>query len=173
VAHGPTTARELGDAIENEIRSERQALDLVTALEASAIDYVALLAPREHPRFLTKYGHDARDALYTITRELRSEQILPLLLAVIRKFSSAEAEKAFELFIAWIVRFLIVGTGGGGVLDRHYGLRAMEIQQGAGEDHQRTGPEDGRGRAERVHFLWPQFGEATSLDTICARWTRF
>jgi hypothetical protein len=38
-----------------------------------------------------------------------------------------EAEKAFRLCLSWTVRFLIVGGGGSGVLDRNYGLRAKEI----------------------------------------------
>jgi Protein of unknown function (DUF1524) len=32
--------------------------------------------------------------------------------------------------LSWSVRFLIAGGGGGGNLDRHYGLRAMEINEG-------------------------------------------
>ena len=71
-----------------------------------------------------------RAYLYVITRILGIEQIRPLLLSVIIKFDPKEAKAAFKLFLSWSVRFLIAGGGGGGVLDRHYGLRAMEITTG-------------------------------------------
>jgi hypothetical protein len=123
---GPTTERELGDKIEEKIRTEKNALDLVKQLDSYSSDYVALLTPREHPRWVD-YSHDAREALYAVVRVLGGEQIRPLMLAVAREFSIKEAEKAFELFLSWTVRFLIVGGAGGGVLERQYGLRAMEV----------------------------------------------
>src|SRR5262249_15843809 len=54
-----------------------------------------------------------------------------LLLAVIRRFSPSEAKTAFRMFVSWSVRFLIAGGGSGGQLDRHYGLRAMEVSDGS------------------------------------------
>ncbi len=124
--HGPTTERELGEKIERNIRSERQAQDLVTALDSFAVTYIALHTPREHPN-LNNFSIAVRNCIYIITRELEVEQILPLLLAIARYLPANEAEKAFELCLSWSVRFLISGGGGGGVLDRHYGLRAKEI----------------------------------------------
>jgi hypothetical protein len=126
--HGSTTERELGDKIENTIRGERQAVDLVGALDSFAIDYVALLTPREHPRW-NDFSKNAKDCIYTVTRELGIKQILPLMLAIGRYFSVQEAEKAFRLCLSWSVRFLISGGAGGGLLDRHYGLRAKEISK--------------------------------------------
>lgn len=35
------------------------------------------------------------------------------------------------MFVSWSVRFLIADGGGGGVLDRHYGLRAKEVAEGS------------------------------------------
>jgi Protein of unknown function (DUF1524) len=49
------------------------------------------------------------------------------MLSIARFLPIPEAEKAFAMCLSWSVRFLIAGGGGGGVLDRHYGLRAMEI----------------------------------------------
>jgi hypothetical protein len=46
--------------------------------------------------------------------------------SVARHFSVKEAQKAFRLFVAWPVRFLLVG-GRGGLLDRNYALRAQDI----------------------------------------------
>jgi uncharacterized protein with ParB-like and HNH nuclease domain len=130
IAHyGPTVERELGDKIEANIRSERQAIDLVTALDAFAVIYIALHAPREHP-YLSDFSQNTRDCIHTIIKELGVEQILPLLLAITRYFPKAEAEKAFEYCLSWCVRYLIVGGGGGGVLDRIHGFRAKEISSG-------------------------------------------
>ncbi len=127
IAHnGPTSETELGDAIENSVKSERQVVDTATALDLFAGDYVALLTPREHARW-DYFSRQTRNCIYTITRELRVEQIRPLLLAIGRYLELSEAEKAFRLCLSWSVRFLISGGGGGGVLDRHYGLRAKEI----------------------------------------------
>jgi len=66
--------------------------------------------------------------LATINRDLRVEQIRPLMFAVARHFSVKEAKKAFRLFVYWSVRFLIVG-GRGGLLDRNYSLRAQEVSK--------------------------------------------
>jgi Protein of unknown function (DUF1524) len=52
------------------------------------------------------------------------------MLAVTRHFELAEIEKAFRIFLSWSVRFLIVGGGGGGKLDRYYGLRAKDVTGG-------------------------------------------
>ena len=126
--NGPTTERDLGTAVEKAIRAERQAMDMIRALHANSSDYVALLYPRDHGRW-NDFSRDGRDALFTISRELGGEQIRPLLLAVARSFSIKEAEKAFALMVSWSVRFLIAGGGGGGVLDKNYGLRAKEVSK--------------------------------------------
>lgn len=127
--HGPTTERKLGEAVEDTIKSERQAVDMISSLASFAADYVAILAPRDHRRW-NEYSRTTRDAIFTISRELRGEQIRPLMLAVSRYFDKREAEKAFSTMVSWSVRFLIAGGGGGGLLDRAYGLRAQEVTKG-------------------------------------------
>ncbi len=129
VHHGPTTERELGDAIQQAVKSERQAIDIVKSMDSFASDYIALLMPREHPQFID-FSNDARNCIYTITCELNVAQIRPLMLSITKYLSKDEAERAFRLCLSWCVRFLIVGGGGGGFLDRHYGLRAREISAG-------------------------------------------
>lgn len=124
--HGPTTERELGDEIQDNVIDERPAYDLVVSLDSFATDFAALNMPREHPS-LNKLNRNTRNCIYTITKELGVKQIMPLMLAILRYFDPKEADKAFSLCLSWTVRFLIVGGGGGGVLDRHYGLRAKEI----------------------------------------------
>jgi hypothetical protein len=112
--HGPTTADELGTKIEETVTQEAQSLLFVRGLDASSVDYAAILTAREHPR-LDTYGNDAREHIFAITRELGIVQIRPLLLAIIKTFSADEAKKAFRLLLSWSVRFLVSG-GGGSVL---------------------------------------------------------
>jgi hypothetical protein len=126
--HGPTTADELGSKIEESVTQEAQALLLVRSLDAGAVDYAAILTPREHPR-LEMYGNEAREHIFAVTRELGIVQSRPLLLSILKRFEPEESKKAFKLLLSWSVRFLIVGGGGGGNLDRYYGLRAFEIDQ--------------------------------------------
>lgn len=127
--HGPTTHNELGESIENTIVKESQAVDLVSALDKSAVDYVALLSPLQHPRWVG-FPKATRTSIDILTNQLEAVQIRPLMLAVTSHFSPEEAQKAFQLFISWSVRFLIVGGGGGGKLDRYYGTRAQEVTAG-------------------------------------------
>lgn len=126
--NGPTTVDELGNKVEAAIKGERQAVDLITNLDSFAVDYVALLSPLEHVRWKS-FTHQTRRCIYNITRVLGIKQIRPLMVAVARNFEQKEIETSFSLMLSWSVRFLIAGGGGGGVLDRHYGLSAMEISK--------------------------------------------
>lgn len=127
--NGPTTERDLGSKIEEAIRSERQALDTAAALDSFSLEYAAILAPREDPRW-NDFSAETRNCIHYIISDLGVEQILPLLMAITRYFTVGEAQKAFQLCLSYSVRFLIAGRGGGGVLDKHYGNRAMEISNG-------------------------------------------
>jgi hypothetical protein len=127
--YGPTTENELGDEIEDKITNEAKAVSLISALEAAATDYVALLTPIQHPRW-QEYPHEARKAIDILINDLAGVQIRPLMLAVTQKFTPKEALKAFQLFISWSVRFLIVGGGSQGKLHRYYGTRAKEVSEG-------------------------------------------
>jgi len=127
--YGPTTEKDLGEKIRNSVKSSRQAVDLVATLDSQANDYVALLLPHEHPRWI-EYGRDVRNCLHIITHELGAEQIRPLMLAVVRNFTPKDAERAFKQFLSWTVRFLVVGGAGGGQVERQYGLRAADVTSG-------------------------------------------
>lgn len=127
--NGPTIEKELADKIREKVIGRQQAVDIAFGLAANAVDYAALFSPLEHTGW-NLYERQTRAYLYIMTRILQIEQIRPLLLAVIRHFEPKEANAAFKMFLSWSVRFLIAGGGGGGVLDRHYGLRAKEITLG-------------------------------------------
>lgn len=119
----------LAEKFKDSIKGRKQAVEITLLLEEQAVDYVALLTPLEHPKF-ADYGKEARQYLAAITNLLRIEQIRPLLLAILRNFEIPKAKLAFELCLSWSVRFLVAGGGGGGVRDRHYGLRAKEVSAG-------------------------------------------
>ncbi len=65
-----------------------------------------------------------------MTRVLGIEQIRPLMMAVLNRFPVEEAEKAFRLMLSWSVRFLVVGAGGGGTLERNYGILSQKVSDG-------------------------------------------
>ena len=127
--NGPTVQKYLADNIRRTVNGRQQAVDLAFGLSAHSIDYAALFSPLEHTGWQA-FDKQSRAYLYVITKILGIEQIRPLLLSVIIKFDPKEAKAAFKLFLSWSVRFLIAGGGGGGVLDRNYGLCAKEITTG-------------------------------------------
>ncbi|MBA2592142.1 MAG: DUF262 domain-containing HNH endonuclease family protein [Pseudomonadota bacterium] len=121
---GPTKEREVFDKVRQFANSQSRALEFLSDLSGGANDYAALFNS-DHKKW-NEYGTSTRKHIATINRDLRVAQIRPLMLAVARNFSVKEAQKVFRLFVAWSVRFLIVG-GRGGLLDRNYALRAQDI----------------------------------------------
>jgi Protein of unknown function DUF262/Protein of unknown function (DUF1524) len=122
--NGPTKEREVYDSIKQMVNSQTRALEFLEELADSANDYAALFNS-DHKKW-NEYGTSTRKNISTINRDLRVEQIRPLMFAVSKHFSVKEAKLAFRLFVFWTVRFLIVG-GRGGLLDRNYAQRAQEI----------------------------------------------
>ncbi len=124
---GPTVERVLFQTIRDTVNSQAKAMDFLRELANGAQQYAALFNP-EHATW-NHYGETTRGHIRTIL-ELQVEQIRSLMFAVLQHFDVEEAKKAFRLFVAWSVRFLISGGGRGGLLDRHYGLRAQEVTAG-------------------------------------------
>lgn len=125
--HGPTKEEDLADEIEGDVRSAQGAMAMLRQLDDDAADYVALFNP-DHSKW-NRYKSVIRSYVRTIYHDLKVEQIRPLLFAISRSFSPAEAVRAFQLCVDWSVRFLVAG-GRGGFLDRHYGLRAEAVGTG-------------------------------------------
>jgi hypothetical protein len=128
--NGPTIEKQLAAKIREKIVGRQQAVDMSIALSENAVHYAALFSPLEHTGW-QQFDKNTRGYLYVMMRILQVVQIRPLILSVIRHFDHVEAKKAFKLFLSWSVRFLIAGSGSGGALDQHYGLRAKEIADGA------------------------------------------
>lgn len=126
LSHGYTAEREMAALVKNEINGRQQALNMATGLDELAPDYIGLLNPLEHVGW-QNVDKQTRAYIYIITRVLAIEQILPLLLAVLKKFEVAQARTSMKMFLSWSVRFLVAGSGGGGPLDRAYGQLAKEV----------------------------------------------
>jgi len=121
---GPTKEREVFEKIRKRSTSQASALDLLTKLCTDATDYAALFNS-DHEKW-NEYDSSIRKSIGTFQRDLRVEQIRPLMFAVARTFSPKEAARAFRMFVCWSVRFLIVG-GRGGFLDRNYAVLASQV----------------------------------------------
>ena len=122
--YGPTKEREVFDKVKQVVNSQNRSVEFLDELAEGANDYAALFNS-DHKKW-NEYGTTTKKNISTINRDLRVEQIRPLMFAVSRHFSVKEARLAFRMFVYWSVRFLIVG-GRGGLLDRNYALRAQEI----------------------------------------------
>jgi len=125
--YGPIREREVFDKIKRTVNSQLGALEFLDELSEGASHYAALFNP-DHKKW-NQYGSLTRKNITTINRDLRVLQIRPLMFAVARKFSVAEAALAFRYFVFWSVRFLVAG-GRGGLLDRNYSVAAFEVASG-------------------------------------------
>lgn len=123
--YGPTKEREVFDKVRDQVNNEARVFEFLSTLAGAAQDYVALFNP-EHARW-NSFKTETRKHI-AIIKNMGIEQIRPLMLATTRNFSKDEIRKAFRLFVAWSVRFLIVGRGGGGLLDRNYSVQAQKIE---------------------------------------------
>jgi hypothetical protein len=124
---GPTREREVYDKIKGTVNNTLRSIEFLDELAEGANHYAALF--NADNKKWNEYGTLTRKNISTINRDLRVEQIRPLMFAVARKFSVNEAKLAFRLFVFWSVRFLIVG-GRGGLLDRNYSVCAQEVTNG-------------------------------------------
>lgn len=125
--NGPTRDNELARKFKENIQGQAAAASFIDQLDQHAVDYEALFyAPLEH-KLLSDRNPDTRTHIAATTRILGIEQIRPLMMAVLTHFSGEEAAKAFRLMLSWSVRFIVVGSAGGGTLERNYGLLAQRV----------------------------------------------
>ena len=129
LTHGYTSERELAALVKTEVAGKQQAVTMVASLDELASDYTGLLNPLEYVGWPT-VDKQTRAYIYVVTKVLAVEQILPLLLAVLKKFEPVHSKTAMKMFLNWSVRFMVAGSGGGGPLDRAYGALAKEVMDG-------------------------------------------
>jgi hypothetical protein len=128
LTEGPTKERELYAKVEATVTSQARAITFLDALAESSSAYAAILNPSHS--LWNDYPASSRRHVQTLL-DLQIQQVRPLIFAIVRFFAPQEAAKALRLCVSWSVRFLIVGRGGGGLLDRNYGLAAQRIGTGA------------------------------------------
>lgn len=121
---GPTKDRDLYAKVESAVTSQAKAITFLDTLADSAPLYAAVLNP-SHSLWNDFPSNCARYADTML--ELQLQQIRPLVFAIVREFPKDQVEGALRLCVAWSVRFLIAGGGGGGTLDRHYGIAAQQV----------------------------------------------
>lgn len=125
--YGSTREKDLYDKIKAIITSKQAAIDFTTDLAENAKLYAAILNV-DHVHW-KEYGSSSREHMATINL-LRMIQIRPLLLAILAKYSRNEVIKVLPAMVSWVVRFLISGGLGGGMLEKHYSDRANEVWSG-------------------------------------------
>lgn len=130
LTHGYTAERELAALVKNEVTGRKQAIDIISSLDELSSDYAGLQSPLEYVGW-NNVDREVRAYIYIITKILTIEQILPLLLAVLKNFHRENLKPAMKMFLSWSVRFLVAGSGGGGPLDRAYGQLAKQVTEGS------------------------------------------
>jgi uncharacterized protein with ParB-like and HNH nuclease domain len=125
--YGPTKEREVFGKVQQYINSQNRSLEFLEELADAANDYAALFNS-DHRKW-NEYGVSTRKNISTINRDLRVDQIRPLMFSVSRHFPVQEGKLAFRLFVFWSVRILVIGKRGG-FFDRNYALLAQKITNG-------------------------------------------
>lgn len=124
--NGPIRTRDLYDAIKTTVKNKTTAINLAVDLATRANDYVAILTS-SHETWAT-YDPSVRKQVDTLSA-LGVQQMRPLLLAAMRKFSKAEIPKLFQVCISWSARYLLASVQPGG-LEHPHGNMAKRISSG-------------------------------------------
>ena len=124
---GPTREKDLYDRIKLRITSKQVAVDFAEELYRDAKLYAAILNPSHE--VWEQYGPTTRDHMATLNL-LGMIQMRPLILSVLDTFPTEETQKSLRVMVSWAVRFLIVGSLGGGSLGDFYAQRATEVRNG-------------------------------------------
>lgn len=126
--HGATRERDLYREIKNTINTSAESLSFAQTLREDAAFYRALLTPTDD--HWKGYSPTAKAALQTFDR-LSLEQIRPMLLALYRHFTVAEAQKAAKSVLNWAVRGIVAGVIGGGKAESYFCTAAIKIRAGS------------------------------------------
>jgi hypothetical protein len=126
--HQHTRTQELFNRVKLHVTSPTLAAQTTANLLDAAATYITLLNPM-HPDW-SKFQSPRTQRNVQTLYELGMQQIRPLLLAILKKFSNGDVIDSFRLAVSWVVRFLITGEAGSGALESYYGDAAREITKG-------------------------------------------
>lgn len=138
--NGLTRERQVFERIKPLTNSPVKAVTFLNTIEAFSADYVAMLNP-EHYKW-EGYHQGIRLSVSTLNL-LGVTQIRHLMLAVAHHFNKEEAAKSFQLFVDWIVRMFIAGSGRVGRVENIYATLAHQI-------HSKTEIRTAQALAERM-----------------------
>jgi len=124
--YGLTREREVFEKIKNNVSGEFGSISYLSNLENFSSDYVAMLS--EDNNKWNKYPSGIRNSIATLNL-LNVLSIRPLMFSVAHKFSPHEAEKAFNMFISWTIRFFVCGGSTSGVVEDAYANAARKIME--------------------------------------------
>ncbi len=125
--HGRVREKQLYKDIRKVVSSRAKAVAFSSDLQENAKLYCAILNPG-HP-FWRPYGDVARGYVAAINT-LQVAEVQPLLLAVVRKFTTNQVVKALRLIVSCLVRAIVV-SGRGGLRESGYSSIARQISQGS------------------------------------------
>jgi hypothetical protein len=122
--YGHTRDREIFAKIQLATKGSSDSIHLLNRFSELANDYAAILNP-DHPKW-NSYDPNIRQAIKTLNL-LNVSQIRPLMLGVAKYFAPQHATQSFGRFVSWSVRFMIVGGGGKGSLEKEYSELASAV----------------------------------------------
>jgi hypothetical protein len=122
--NGVIRSAELFESIKRHVKSPAIAVRLADELAQESKKYVALLSASSS--FWNDYPDSARQSIETLNL-LAVEQIRPLLLAALGRFSPKDMAALLSLCVSWSVRLFIAGTQGSGATESLYGIAAQGI----------------------------------------------
>jgi len=125
--YGLTREKDLFKNIKSKTINLNQTITYLSELESDVPSYIALLNPNHS--FWNDYTSNSKEHIKTLL-ELQLYQNRPLLLALLKRFSISDIEKAFKLIVAWSVRNLVTGSTGAGTLEKEFSNQAKLIIDG-------------------------------------------
>jgi hypothetical protein len=138
--NGLTRERQVFERIKPLTNSPPKSITFLDTIDSFSSDYVAMLTP-QHFKW---EGYPERIRLSVSTLNLLGvTQICHLMLAVAHHFNKHEADKSFRLFVDWIVRMFIAGSGRVGRVEGIYAALAHNI-------HTKTDIRTAKGLADRM-----------------------
>jgi hypothetical protein len=122
--NGLTRERQVFERMKPQTNSPLKAITFLDTIDGLSSDYVAMLTP-DHFKW-DGYPDSIRRSVSTLNL-LGVTQIRHLMLAVAHHFGKPEADKAFRLFVDWIVRMFVAGSGRVGRVENIYASLAHNI----------------------------------------------
>lgn len=124
IMNGLTRERQVFERIRAKTNSPLKAISFLETVDEFSSDYVAMLTP-DHWKW-DSYSPDIRNSITTLNL-FGVTQIRHLMLAVAHHFNKKETERSFRLFVDWIVRLFIAGSGRIGRVESIYATLAHSI----------------------------------------------